>query len=154
MSERGVFFDPNFWCCITISTIGRKFLGIGNYTKRGSSTWRKALPQVADVLKRARTRGVRVVLGTDAVAGSHGRYYEEFIYRVKDGGGQTDGRDHERNVGRGRFAGDGEKLGSVGKGFEADLVAVVGDPLKDITAMRKVAFVMKGGKVVKYDPPR
>ena len=46
----------------------------------------KGLPLVADVYKRARARHVKIVLGTDAVAGSHGRNAEEFIYRVKDGG--------------------------------------------------------------------
>ena len=40
--------------------------------------------------------------------------------------------------------------GLVAQGFEADLVAVEGNPLEDITSVRKVAFVMKGGKVVKH----
>jgi imidazolonepropionase-like amidohydrolase len=44
----------------------------------------------------------------------------------------------------------GDKIGTVAKGFEADLVAVEGNPLEDITAVRKVSFVMKGGKVVKH----
>jgi imidazolonepropionase-like amidohydrolase len=44
----------------------------------------------------------------------------------------------------------GDKIGTIAPGFEADLVAVQGDPIEDITAVRKVAFVMKGGKVVKH----
>ncbi len=46
----------------------------------------KGLPLVAEVLRRARRHGVKVVLGTDGVAGAHGRNAEEFVYRVKDGG--------------------------------------------------------------------
>jgi imidazolonepropionase-like amidohydrolase len=154
MSERGVFFDPNFLVLHNYLDNRPKFLGIGNYTEEGFQYMEKALPQVADVLKRARARGVRVVLGTDAVAGSHGRNYEEFIYRVKDGGDKPMDAIMSGTSVAAASLGMGQKLGSIGKGFEADLVAVVGDPLKDITAMRKVAFVMKGGKVVKYDPPR
>ena len=63
-----------------------KFLGIGNYTEEGFAAMEKGLPLVADVLRRARKAHVKIVLGTDGVAGAHGRNAEEFIYRVKDGG--------------------------------------------------------------------
>jgi imidazolonepropionase-like amidohydrolase len=45
----------------------------------------------------------------------------------------------------------GDKIGSLAPGMEADIVAVEGNPLQDITALRRVAFVMKGGKVYKND---
>ena len=45
----------------------------------------------------------------------------------------------------------GGRIGTVAPGFEADLVAVEGNPLDDITAVRRVAFVMKGGRVVRFD---
>jgi imidazolonepropionase-like amidohydrolase len=41
----------------------------------------------------------------------------------------------------------GGKIGTIAPGFEADLVGVAGNPLEDITAVRRVVFVMKGGKV-------
>jgi imidazolonepropionase-like amidohydrolase len=50
-------------------------------------------------------------------------------------------------------AADG-RIGTVAPGFEADLVAVEGNPLDDITAVRRVAFVMKGGRLVRFDPRR
>jgi imidazolonepropionase-like amidohydrolase len=45
--------------------------------------------------------------------------------------------------------GMGDRIGTVAPGFEADLVATQGNPLEDITAVRRVVFVMKGGKVYK-----
>jgi imidazolonepropionase-like amidohydrolase len=44
----------------------------------------------------------------------------------------------------------GKEIGTVGPGFQADLVAVDGNPLDDITVVRRVVFVMKGGKVYRY----
>jgi imidazolonepropionase-like amidohydrolase len=46
----------------------------------------------------------------------------------------------------------GDRIGTVAPGFEADLVAVQGNPLDDITAVRRVAFVMKGGRAVQFNP--
>jgi imidazolonepropionase-like amidohydrolase len=44
------------------------------------------------------------------------------------------------------------RIGAIAPGMEADLIAIDGDPLTDITAFRRVVFVMKGGKVYKNDP--
>jgi imidazolonepropionase-like amidohydrolase len=110
----------------------------------------KALPMVADVLRRARAHHVMIVFGTDAVAGSHGRNFEEFVYRVKDGGDTPmDAIISATSMAAASLRMD-DKIGTIAPGFEADLVAVEGNPLDDITNVRKVAFVMKGGKVVKH----
>ena len=149
MREKGVFFDPNFLVLHNYIDNKTKYLNIGNYTEEGFAYMEKALPLISDVLKRARKHNVKVVFGTDAVAGAHGRNYEEFIYRVKDGGD----RPMEAIVSATSVAaaslGLGDKIGTIAPGFEADLVAVEGDPTRDITAVRKVAFVMKAGKIVK-----
>jgi imidazolonepropionase-like amidohydrolase len=150
MREKGVFFDPNFLVLHNYIDNKPKYLGIANYTDEGFAYMEKALPLISDVLRRARARKVMIVFGTDAVAGSHGRNFEEFIYRVKDGGDQPmDSIVSATSVAAAslRMA---DKIGTVAPGFEADLVAVEGDPIDDITAVRKVAFVMKGGKVVKH----
>ena len=150
MREKGVYFDPNFLVLHNYIENKPKYLNIGNYTEEGFAYMEKALPLVADVLRRARAHHVMIVLGTDAVAGSHGRNFEEFIYRVKDGGDKPMDAIISGTSMAAASLRLGDKIGTVAPGFEADLVAVEGNPLEDITAVRKVAFVMKGGKVVKH----
>jgi imidazolonepropionase-like amidohydrolase len=147
MAARGVYFDPNFLVLHNYLDNKAKFLGIGNYTEEGFAAMEKGLPLVADVYKRARKANVKIVLGTDAVAGAHGRNAEEFIYRVKDGGDSPmDALMSGASVAA-ESLGMADKIGSIAEGLEADLVAVQGNPLDDITAVRRVVFVMKHGRV-------
>jgi imidazolonepropionase-like amidohydrolase len=149
IADRGVYFDPNFLVWHNYLENKPKFLGIGNYTEEGFAYMEKAVPQMSDVLKRAMARHVKIVLGTDAVAGSHGRNAEEFIYRVRDGGQPP----MDAMISGTSMAAEslrlGDKTGSITPNRAADVVAVDGDPLKDITAVRRVVFVMKNGKVYK-----
>lgn len=153
MADHGVYFDPNFLVLHNYLENKPKFLGIGNYTEEGFTYMEKAIPTMADVLKRAMAHHVKIVLGTDAVAGAHGRNAEEFIYRVRDGGQPP----MEAIVSGTSLAAEAlrlqEKVGSIMPNMVADIVAVDGDPLKDITAVRRVVFVMKNGKVYKNIPP-
>ena len=149
MASRGVFFDPNFLVLHNYLDNKAKFLGIGNYNEEGFAAMEKGLPLVADVLRRARKQHVKIVLGTDAVAGSHGRNAEEFIYRVKDGGDTPMDALMSGTSVAAESLGMAGKIGSLAEGMEADLVAVTGNPLDDITAVRRVVFVMKGGKIYK-----
>jgi imidazolonepropionase-like amidohydrolase len=149
IADDGAYFDPNFLVLHNYLDNKPKFLGIGNYNEEGFAYMEKGIPMMADVLKRARAHHLKIVLGTDAVAGSHGRNAEEFIYRVRDGGQPA----MEAIVSGTSLAAEslrlGDKIGSIADGMEADLVAVAGNPLDDITAVRNVVFVMKGGKVFK-----
>ena len=149
MAARGVFFDPNFLVLHNYLENKPKFLGIGNYNEEGFAAMEKGLPLVAEVLRRARAHRVKVVLGTDGVAGAHGRNAEEFIYRVKEGGD----RPMDALTSGASVAAESlgmADIGAIAVGMQADLVAVEGDPLADITAVRRVAFVMKGGKIYRY----
>ena len=154
MAVRGVFFDPNFLVLHNYLENKPKYLGIGNYTEEGFAAMEKALPLTAAVLRRARAHHVKIVFGTDAVAGSHGRNAEEFIYRVKDGGDSPmDALASSTSIAA-ESLGLASRIGSIAEGMDADLVAVEGNPLDDITAVRRVAFVMKGGRVYKGAAPR
>jgi imidazolonepropionase-like amidohydrolase len=93
--------------------------------------------------------GLKVVFGTDAVAGAHGRNAEEFIDRVRDCGVDPLAAMVSANSLAAEALGLGDRIGSIAPGLQADIIALDGDPLKDITAVRRVAFVMKEGVVFK-----
>lgn len=141
MVEHGTYFDPNFLVLHNYLENKSKFLGMGNYTEEGFAAMKKALPLVADVVKRATRYHVKMVLGTDGVAGAHGRNAEEFIFRVKDGGVAP----MDAILSGTSLAAEALRLqdavGSLAPGLQADIVAVKGDPLDDITSVRKVLFV-------------
>jgi imidazolonepropionase-like amidohydrolase len=152
MAQRGVFFDPNFLVLHNYLDNKPKFLGIGNYTEEGFAAMERGLPLVAEVLRRARKHRVKIVLGTDGVAGAHGRNAEEFVYRVKDGGDTPMDAIASATSVAAESLGMSAQIGSIAEGLQADLVAVQGNPLDDITAVRRVVFVMKGGQAFRYAP--
>ena len=149
MAERGTYFDPNVGLVLQNYLANKaRFLGVGNYTEEGFAYMEKAIPIVAATFKRAlRVPKLKIVYGTDAVAGAHGRNIEEAIVRVRDGGQ----RPMDAIVSLTSLSAESlrlqDTLGSVGPGLQADLVAVDGDPLADITALQRVIFVMKGGRI-------
>jgi imidazolonepropionase-like amidohydrolase len=106
------------------------------------------------VLRRARKQHVKVVFGTDAVAGAHGRNAEEFLYRVREGGESPADAILSATSVAAESLGLQDRIGTVTPGLEADLIATDGNPLDDMEAVRRVLFVMKGGKVFKNVPAR
>ena len=86
---------------------------------------------------------------TDAVAGAHGRNAEDFIYRVLDCGVDPMAAMVSANSLGAEALGLADRIGSIAPGLQADIIALDGDPLQDITAVRRVVFVMKGGVVYK-----
>lgn len=149
MAEHGTYFDPNVGLVLQNYIENKpKFMGIGNYNEEGFAYMEKAIPTVTEMFRRAlKTPKLKIVFGTDAVAGAHGRNVEETIVRVRDGGMKP----MDAIVSMTSLAAESlrmqDRIGIVAPGYEADLVAVTGDPLADITVLRKVGFVMKGGKV-------
>jgi imidazolonepropionase-like amidohydrolase len=97
---------------------------------------------------------LKVVFGTDAVAGADGRNFEELIYRVEKGGQDPMAAIVSATSLAAESLGLKDKVGAIAPGLDADLIAVQGDPTKDITALKRVVFVMKGGRVVKNEAGR
>ena len=86
---------------------------------------------------------------TDAGAGAHGRSAEEVIYRVQIAGQPAADALTAVTSLNAQAIELGGRIGAIAAGMDADLIAVDGDPLKDITALRRVRFVMKGGVIYK-----
>ena len=99
--------------------------------------------------RAAKIQGLKIVFGSDAVAGIHGRNAEEFIDRVRDCGVDPMMALVSANSLGAEAMGMADQIGSIAPGLQADIIALDGDPLKDITAVRRVVFVMKGGIVYK-----
>jgi len=149
MAERGTFLDPHVGSLWANYFDNReRFLGRGNYTEEGFALMEEARTTGYETFRRTLDHGgVRVVYGTDSVAGSHGRNAEELIYRVRDGGQDPMAGIVSATSLAAESLGLSDLIGRVEPGHEADLVAITGDPLENITAIRNVRFVMKGGKV-------
>ena len=151
MAQHGTYFDPQVGLVIQNYLDNEsRYIGIGNYTESGFAQMKQALPLDADLYHRAlKTPGLKIVFGTDAVAGAHGRNSEELIDRVRDGGQDP----MAALVSASSLAAESLRLqneiGSIAPGLQADIIALDGDPLTDITAVRRVSFVMKGGVVYK-----
>lgn len=143
MAERGTFFDPNFLVLHNYLDLKDKF----DFPAASLANLEKAIEPSAHVLQRARALGVKVVFGTDAVAGAHGRNAEEFVYRVRDAGDKPGDALMSATSIAAESLGLAKKIGTVAVGYDADLIAVEGNPLDDITAVRRVVFVMRAGRV-------
>jgi imidazolonepropionase-like amidohydrolase len=92
------------------------------------------------------TPGLKMVMGTDANAGAHGQNARETIERVRVGQKPVDALVDLTSRGA-ESLNLQQTIGAIVPGLEADLVAVDGDPLADITVLQRVRFVMKAGKV-------
>jgi imidazolonepropionase-like amidohydrolase len=149
MAEHGTFFDPNLHLVFQNYFDNKpRFLGIDNYTEEGFAHMQRAVPLALEVFKHALRRPrLRVVFGTDAVAGAFGRNWEELIYRVQVGGQSPMAALVSATSLAAQSLNLADSIGTIAPGLQADLIAVDGNPLQDITAMRRVVFVMKGGKV-------
>ncbi|MEJ7810671.1 MAG: amidohydrolase family protein [Gemmatimonadaceae bacterium] len=153
MAERGTYFDPQCGLVFHNYLDNRaKYQGIGNYNDEGFAAMERAIPLALAAFKRAvATPRLNVVFGTDAVAGAHGREVEELVCRVTEGGQKPGDAIISATSLAARAMGLGDRVGAVVPGLEADLIAVRGDPTADITALRRVAFVMRGGVVYRFD---
>jgi imidazolonepropionase-like amidohydrolase len=94
--------------------------------------------------------GAKTVFSTDATAGAHGRNAEEFVGRVEHCGQTPMAALVSANSLAADAIGMGDRLGALAPGYEADIIALDGDPVADITAVRRVVFVMRGGVVYKW----
>ena len=149
MAEHGTYFDPNTDLIFRNYFENKPhFLGTPGYTEEGFAAMEKAVPRVLEVFKKGlRTKDLKIVCGTDALAGSHGRNSQELVYRVRTGGQNAMDAITSATSLAAESLRLGDRIGAIAPGYDADLIAVAGDPLNDIGALPRVVFVMKGGTI-------
>ena len=149
MAAKGTWFDPQ--CSLVFRNYldnRAKYDGIGNYNEAGFAAMEKAIPMAAEAIRKAwNTKGLKMTYGTDAVAGAHGRNAEDLVCRVQSAGEPPMHALVSATSVTAQSMGLGDKIGRIKVGMDADIIALDGDPIKDITVVRKVGFVMRGGKV-------
>lgn len=151
MADRRVYFEPNIGLVSQNYLANRdRYYGIGNFDDQGFKFTEEGIPMKLAMFKRAlKTSRLALLMGTDAGAGAHGRSAEEIIYRVQIAGQPAADALAGATSLNAKSLGLETQIGAIAPGMDADLIAVDGDPLKDITALRRVVFVMKRGVVYK-----
>lgn len=143
MREKGVVLVPTLMALEGVS----EGLGKGVYTPVVEAKIRSVQPLMASLVSRARQYGVTVVFGTDAGVYQHGRNAEELGLMRKQG--MTDREVlASATTGAAKVLGMESQIGRLAPGYSADIIAVSGDPLKDVTVLEKVDFVMVRGRVI------
>jgi len=149
--QSGLYIEPTFGVVQPNYMKNKeKYLGIGNYTEEAfeymegnvemnKAKWRRFIA----------VEGMHYLSGSDAVAGAEGNNVQEIIWRVQNGQAPMDAIVAATSLDAQALR-LGDRIGALAPGMEADIIAVDGDPLQDITALARVRFVMKGGKVYRY----
>jgi imidazolonepropionase-like amidohydrolase len=149
MAAQGTYFEPN------IGVVSQNYLenksryfGVGNFDEIGFKYTEEGIPLKLQMFKMAlRHKDLKMIMGTDAGAGAHGQNAREVVQRVQVAGQPAMDAIVAITSLNAEAIGLKDRIGALAPGMEADLIAVDGDPLTDITALRRVVFVMKGGKI-------
>jgi imidazolonepropionase-like amidohydrolase len=151
LAQQGTWLDPQAGLVMENYLLNKdKFVGTPGFPEEAFPIIKEIIPLYRDFMKRAANiPGLNIVFGSDALAGSHGRNAEEFVDRVRDAGVDPMKAMISANSLGAKALDLGDRIGTIAPGFQADIIALAGDPLKDITAVRRVVFVMKGGVVYK-----
>lgn len=151
MAERGIYFDPHVGVLMQNYLRNRlRFLGAAGYTEESFISMEQSMKLNAVMIRKAvATPGLKLVMGSDAVAGAHGRNADELVERVRQGRQAP----MDAIVSATSLAAEslnlGKTIGRLAPGYQADIIAVDGDTTADITALTRVTFVMRAGKIYK-----
>ena len=144
MKERGTSLVPTLMAFTGI----RERLGKGIFTPVVEAKVRMTLSEVGKAARLAREAGVPVVFGTDAAVFEHGRNAQELALLVELAGMSPAEAIASATTGAARLLGMEKEVGRIAPGYSADLIAVGGDPLRDVRALEHVDYVMVRGKAI------
>jgi len=143
MRENGTVLVPTLMALEGVS----EGLGKGVYTPVVESKIRAVQPLMATLVSRARQYGVTVAFGTDAGVFQHGRNAEEFALMTRQGMSNREAL-ASATTGAAKVLGMETEIGRIAPGYSADIIAVDGNPLADVTVLEDVGFVMVRGRVI------
>jgi imidazolonepropionase-like amidohydrolase len=142
--KHGTYLVPTILAGKTVAELAAK---PGHFHPSVQAKAAKIGPLIQEMFQRAHAAGVKVAFGTDSGVSTHGENAREFGYMVEAGMKPIDAiLAATRNAAD--LLGASDRIGSIQAGRFADIVAVAGDPLADISEMTRIRFVMKGGVVV------
>lgn len=146
MIEMGTYYVP------TISAgkfVANKAKIAGFYPRVVAKKASEIGPQIQNTFAMAYKRGVKIAFGTDTGVSYHGDNADEFIFMVEAGMSPMESIVSSTLTCAQLLNQD--NIGIIKKGFLADIVAVKGNPLNDVSLLKNIHFVMKDGKVYKYE---
>ncbi len=103
-------------------------------------------PQISGTFKKAHKRGVKIAFGTDAGVQKHGTNWKEFVYMVENGMSEMKAI-QSATMETAKLLRIDDKLGSIEEGKLADMIAVKGNPIDDISILENIEVIIKDGIV-------
>jgi imidazolonepropionase-like amidohydrolase len=146
MKARGTYYVPT----LMAPEGGKEILAKGGYPPSVAEKMKAAVESINDVVRKAIAKGVKIGVGTDAGVYPHGRNPEEFHLLTAVGLSPLDALRAGTSVDA-ELLGVQDRLGALGPGKLADVIAFPGDARQDIRQVEKVFFVMKEGRIVRND---
>jgi imidazolonepropionase-like amidohydrolase len=143
--EKGTYLVPTILAGKTVAELASV---PGHFHPTVQEKARRIGPLIQGMFGRAYKAGVKIAFGTDSGVSTHGENAREFVYMVEAGMPPMEAILSATRNGA-DLVGAADRIGSIQAGRFADVIAVAGDPLKDVSELRRVIFVMKGGQVVK-----
>lgn len=147
MKEKGTWYVPTITAGKSVADSAKI---PGYYTDIVTPKALATGPKIQSTFAKAYKAGVKIAFGTDAGVFAHGKNWLEFVYMTEAGMPPMEAI-QAATLHASELLGTSAVLGTIEAGKLADIIAVDGDPIKDIKAMGLVQFVMKNGKIVKKD---